>query len=123
MEGTQHHMSRFWATTSPSHSLIMEPWSFSTVAFNIHENPEVFLCVLLSVSTASMASIRFDKMVFWDSCEKKRVLVAWKGSSESNQEDDLLVFLEQLIFISDALHGCSTTVWAGSMKNPTQKSR
>lgn len=69
-----------------------------------------------------MASIGLDEMVFWDSCEKKRVLVAWKGSSKSNQEDDLLVFLEQLIFISDALHGCSTTVWAGSMKDPTQKS-
>ena len=91
--------------------------SVSTVAFDIHETPKVLLYILLGVSTASMADIGFKKMVFCDSCEKKRALVAWKAS-EGNDKDNPLLFLEQLIFISDVLHGCSTTVWAALMKDP-----
>ena len=94
--------------------------SVSTAAFNIHENPEVFLCILLGVSTASMADIGFDEMVFWDGCEKKRALVAWKAS-KGDDKDNPLLFLEQLIFISDALHGRGTMVWAALMKDPTSQ--
>jgi hypothetical protein len=89
--------------------------SVSTVAFDIHENPEVFLRIRLGVSTASMADIGFDERVFWDGCEKKRALVAWKGASGGDDKDNSLLFLEQLIFISDALHGRGTTVWAALM--------
>ena len=91
--------------------------SISTAAFNIHENPEVFLCILLGVSTASMANIGFDETVFWDGCEKKRALVAWKAS-EGDDKDNPLLFLEQLIFISDGLHGRGTMVWATLIKDP-----
>ncbi|KIK19916.1 hypothetical protein PISMIDRAFT_106732 [Pisolithus microcarpus 441] len=61
-------------------------------------------------------------MVFWDDKSRKRVLVAWNGSStEDNGEGNSAVFLDQLIFISDALHGRSTTIWAGSTKDPTSQ--
>ncbi|KAI6026899.1 hypothetical protein PISMIDRAFT_109164 [Pisolithus microcarpus 441] len=96
--------------------------SLSTATFDIHENPDIFLHILLSVSTALIANIGFDKTVFWDDKSRKRVLVAWNGSStEDNGEGNSAVFLDQLIFISDALHGCGTTVWAGSTKDPTSQ--
>ena len=72
---------------------------------------------------ALKANIGFDETVFWDEEKKKTVLVAWKRDGENYENDNPVVSLDQLIFISDALHSHGTTVWAGSMKGPTQKSR
>ncbi|KAI6032441.1 hypothetical protein EDC04DRAFT_2898155 [Pisolithus marmoratus] len=94
--------------------------SLSTAAFNIHDNPKVFLHILLGISTVPIETIGFDEMVFWDCDEKrKKVLVAWKGSSHKDDRGSSVVSLEQLIFISDTLHGHGTTIWASSMKDPT----
>lgn len=90
--------------------------SLSTAAFDIHKNPEVFLRILLGVSTAPMAKLGFDETVFWDPSEKKKALIAWRGESGGDNKDNPHILLEHLIFISDALHGRGTTVWAGSMK-------
>ncbi|KAI5984240.1 hypothetical protein EDC04DRAFT_2914418 [Pisolithus marmoratus] len=96
--------------------------SLLTTAFDIHKNPDIFLHILLGVSTAPIANIGFDKMVFWDDKSRKTVLVVWNGSSsEQNDEGNSAVFLDQLIFISDVLHGHGTTVWAGSMKDPASQ--
>ena len=97
--------------------------SLSTAPFDIHENPEVFLRILLGISMAPKANIGFDETVFWDEEKKKMVLVAWKWDGENYENDNPVVSLDQLIFISDALHSHGTTVWASSMKGPTQKSR
>ena len=72
---------------------------------------------------APKANIRFNETVFWDEEKKKMVLVAWKRDGKNYENDNPVVSLDQLIFISDALHSRGTTVWAGSMKGPTQKSR
>ncbi|KAI6039269.1 hypothetical protein EDC04DRAFT_2895514 [Pisolithus marmoratus] len=94
--------------------------SLSTAAFDIHDNPEVFLHILLGISTALIETIGFDETVFWDHDKKrKKVLVAWKGSSHKDNRGNSVVSLEHLIFISDMLHGHGTTIWASSMKDPT----
>ncbi|KAI5986625.1 hypothetical protein EDD15DRAFT_2373072 [Pisolithus albus] len=94
--------------------------SLSTAAFDIHDYPDFFLRILLGISTAPIETIGFDETVFWDRDDKKKkVLVAWKGSSSEDDKGNPTVSLEQLIFISDTLHGRGTTVWAGSMKDPT----
>ncbi|KAI5988016.1 hypothetical protein EDD15DRAFT_2199193 [Pisolithus albus] len=94
--------------------------SLSTAVFDIHDNPDVFLHILLGISTAPTETIGFDETVFWDRDDKKKkVLVAWKGSSSEDDKGNPTVSLEQLIFISDTLHSRGTTVWAGSMKDPT----
>ncbi|KAI6028251.1 hypothetical protein EDC04DRAFT_2605729 [Pisolithus marmoratus] len=75
---------------------------------------------LRNISTAPIETIGFDETVFWD-CDKKRkkVLVAWKGSSCEDDRGNSVVSLEQLIFISDTLHGHGTTIWSSAMKDPT----
>ncbi|KIJ63916.1 hypothetical protein HYDPIDRAFT_168311 [Hydnomerulius pinastri MD-312] len=55
--------------------------------------------------------------VFWDyELRKKQLKVTWRsGGEESGGATDSHITLEQIVFISDALHGCGTTVWSGTM--------
>ncbi|KAI6001512.1 hypothetical protein EDC04DRAFT_2611980 [Pisolithus marmoratus] len=66
--------------------------SLLTVAFDIHNNPDIFLCILLGISTALIETIGFDETVFWDHDHKRKKI---------------------------HLHGHGTTIWAGSVKDPT----
>ncbi|KAI6162382.1 hypothetical protein EDD17DRAFT_1757518 [Pisolithus thermaeus] len=94
--------------------------SLLTAVFDIHNNPDVFLHILLGISTAPIETIGFNETVFWDHDDKKKkVLVVWKGSSSKDNKGNPTVSLEQLIFISDMLHSHGTTIWASSMKDPT----
>ena len=78
--------------------------SLSTAPIDIHKHPEEFLRVLISLTQASHGHLGFDKTLIWCKDGTKRMLVVWEG--EVNE-----VTLEKLIFISNALHGCGSTVW------------
>jgi len=87
-----------------------------TAPIDIHKYPEEFLQILVGLLRAPPGRIGFDETVFWGKDGRKHLLVAWKGNSEAE------VVLNQLIFISDALHGRGTTVWAASMYVPSPES-
>ena len=46
--------------------------SLSTAPFSIHEDPEFFLQLLVSLSTSPLHKIRFDESVIWDEKLKKK---------------------------------------------------
>ncbi|KIM70778.1 hypothetical protein SCLCIDRAFT_18811 [Scleroderma citrinum Foug A] len=86
--------------------------SLSTAPFSIHEDPEFFLRLLVSLSTSPLHKIGFDESVIWDEkLKKKRMLVTWTGGGKTENE----IILEQVIFIADSLLGHGTTVWGGLM--------
>ena len=86
--------------------------SLSTAPFSIHEDPEFFLRLLISLSTSPLHKIGFDESVIWDEkLKKKRMLVTWMGGGKTENE----IILEQVIFIADSLLGHGTTVWGGLM--------
>lgn len=60
-----------------------------------------------------LCCIGFDETVVLDIDGKKHVVVAWTGDLEGSE-----VVMDNLLFISDALHGCRTTIWAVWMYSP-----
>lgn len=84
--------------------------SVETNSTDIHTDPEIFLQILLGLSRASLSQLGFDSSVLLDAVGNKRALVARKGGSETTE-----VAIENILFISDVLHGRGTTVWSGSM--------
>ena len=93
--------------------------SLSTAPIDINQNPEDFLRILVGLSHAPLSHIGFDETIIRDVDAKKRVLVAWNGDLVGNE-----VVLNHLLFISDSIHGCGTTVWAAEMRsNPKDPPR
>ena len=84
---------------------------------DINQQPEEFLCILVGLLCAPLNHLGFDETVLWGKDGKKCVLVAWHGDSVEGGE----VVLDKLIFISDALHGCGTTIWAVLMYPPSSQ--
>jgi len=90
--------------------------SLSTAPIDINQHPEVFLRILVGLSHAPLCHIGFDETVISEAGGKKCVLVAWTGDLVGN-----VVAMDSLLFISDALHGHGTTVWAALMHSPNLK--
>jgi len=63
-----------------------------------------------------LCHIGFNETVILEAGGKKRVLVAWTGDLVGSA-----VVMDSLLFISDVLHGCGTTVWAALMHSPNLK--
>ncbi|KAF9235102.1 hypothetical protein BU15DRAFT_78334 [Melanogaster broomeanus] len=89
--------------------------SISTAGFDIHDHPEVLLHILLGLATASKLHVGFDSSIHVDSSvqhdwqtQRKRMTILRDGVKIS-------VVLDYLIFITDGLHGCGTTVWKARM--------
>ena len=80
-----------------------------THCIDIHTNPEIFLHIIVSLTTASFFQLGFNVLLLNDSGDKC-VMIAWKGGLETKE-----VTIENLLFISDIMHGCGTTVWGCSM--------
>jgi len=73
-------------------------------------NQKKFLHILVGLSCACPDHLGFDESILWEKDGKKHVLVAWHGDPADSAGE---VVLDKIIFISDALHGCGTTIWAG----------
>ena len=91
--------------------------SLSTSTIDINKQPEEFLRILVGLSCARRDYLRFDETILWEKDGRKRVLVAWYRDPVEGGE----VVLDKIIFISDALHGCGTTVWAGLLYPPSSQ--
>ena len=91
--------------------------SLLTMPIDINQQSEEFLHILVGLLCAPLSHLRFNETVLWEKDGKKCVLVAWHGDSAEGGE----VVLDKLIFISDALHGCGTTVWAALMYPPSSQ--
>ena len=91
--------------------------SLSTSAIDINQQPEEFLRILVSLSCACPDHLGFDETIIWEKDGRKRVLIAWHGDPTEAGE----VVLDKIIFISDALHGRGTTVWAGWLYPPSSQ--
>ena len=83
---------------------------------DINQNPEEFSWILIGLSHAPLCHIRFDKTVITHADGKKCVLVAWTGNLVGSE-----VVMDHVLFISDVLHGCRTTVWTALMHSDPQK--
>lgn len=79
--------------------------SLSTVPIDINKYPEEFLHTLIDISRAPLSHIGFNKIMLWDRDGRKHIVVALEDLGKE-------VVLDRLLFISDALHGHGTTVWA-----------
>ena len=91
--------------------------SLSTSAIDINQQPEEFLCILVGLSCAHPDHLGFNETIIWEKDGRKRILIAWHGDPTEAGE----VVLDKIIFISDALHGCGTTVWAGWLYPPSSQ--
>ena len=94
--------------------------SLSTSTIDINQQPEEFLRILVGLSCARPDHLGFDESILWEKDGKKRVLVAWHGDPADSAGE---VVLDKIIFISDALHGRGTTVWAGLLYPPSSQPR
>lgn len=83
--------------------------SLETHCVDIQTDPEIFLRIIVGLATASFSQLGFDVSLLDDSGDK-RVMIAWKGGSETKE-----VTIDNLLFISDIMHGRGTTVWGGLM--------
>ena len=81
---------------------------------DINEYPEEFLRILISLSHAPLGHIGFNKTVISCADGKKCILVAWTGDLVGSE----VIGMDSLLFISDALQGRTTTVWAAQMYSP-----
>ena len=84
--------------------------SLSTVPIDINEYPDEFLQILIGLSRAPLCDIGFDETVILHVDGKKCVLVVWTGALVGSE-----VVVDNLLFISDALHRCRTTIWGAQM--------
>ena len=93
--------------------------SLSTAGFDIHCHPDVFLRILIGVSSGPLSTLGFDTSIQWRTVcrdEKqhnvKQVVIARNGQPPCTIE------LTRVLFISDNLHGRGTTVWEGVLLEP-----
>ena len=90
--------------------------SLSTTPIDINKYPEEFLRILISLLHAPLGHIGFDETVISRADGKKRVSGAWTGDLVGSE-----VIMDSLLFISDALQGRGTTVWAAQMYSPEKR--
>lgn len=91
--------------------------SLETCLIDVHGDPELFLRLLVGLTAASPTLLGSDIPPPENSDGDRRVLITQKGTSETKE-----IKLDSLLFISDALHGRGTTVWAASMDSNDPKS-
>ena len=84
--------------------------SLETDSIDVHADPEIFIHIIVGLAKATFSQLRFDISLL-DNTGNKHVLVAWKGGPEVKE-----VTIDNLLFISDVMHGRGTTVWDGSME-------
>ena len=87
--------------------------SLSTVPLDINKYPDEFLRILIALSCAPLCDIGFDETVISHADGRKCFLVAWTGALVGSE-----VIVDNLLFISDVIHGRGTTVWGAQMHSP-----
>ena len=95
--------------------------SLSTCSYNIHQCPQIFLCILIGVSCASLSTLRFDKLIHWRQVERGDQVVHVKELQFVKDGIVHIIELISILFIFDNLHGRGTTVWKGVKMNKRQK--
>ncbi|KAI9574179.1 hypothetical protein HD554DRAFT_2034355 [Boletus coccyginus] len=83
---------------------------------DVYTDLEMFLCIIVGLTKASFSQLGFDISLL-DKTGSKHVLVAWKGGG-----DVMEVTIDNLLFISDIMHGHGTTMWQGSMDDSENNS-
>ncbi|KAL4063629.1 hypothetical protein V8B97DRAFT_1876519 [Scleroderma yunnanense] len=83
--------------------------SLLTVPIDINKYPEEFLHALIGILQVPLTHIGFDETVLWDR-DRRKCIVVVLGDQVGTE-----VVLDRLIFISDALHGHGTMVWAAKL--------
>ena len=92
--------------------------SLSTAPLDINKYPDEFLRILIALSRAPLCDIGFDETVISHADGRKRFLVAWTGALVGSE-----VIVDNLLFISDAIHRHGTTVWGAQMHSPGKPPR
>ena len=82
--------------------------SLLTAPIDINKYPEEFLHKVIGTSQVTLSHIGFDNIMLWDRDRRKCVVVALEVLGKE-------VVLDRLLFISDALHGHGTMVWAAKL--------
>jgi hypothetical protein len=97
--------------------------SLSTSGFDIHKHPELFLRILIGITANPLADLGFDETIVQDRTvvtgekeRRMRLTITVDGTT-------LDLVLEEILFISDALHGRGTTVWSAIIRRPTKDRR
>ena len=93
--------------------------SLSTAGFDIHRHPDVFLHILISVSSGPLSTLGFDTSIQWRTvcCDGKQHNVKQVVITRNGQPS-CMIELTRVLFISDNLHGRGTTVWEGVLLEP-----
>ncbi|KAI6109303.1 hypothetical protein EDD16DRAFT_1522535 [Pisolithus croceorrhizus] len=109
---------------SSIHSMIFDHGgSLSTCSYDINSKLLDFMCILISITSAPHEILGFDASTTWEwqQCNGKTVGVKALNVWEDNTE--LSIELDRVLFISDNLFSRGTMVWGGMIRGMQARTR